>query len=152
MTVHGVGVALLAGTLSCLTESGMTAATPGGTPATSQPGMSKLTAIEVCEVVGEREYLKKLRCADDYPPTFERAGNAGMRNEIKTADDERVADEQFMSTKPLKSGVTDFHTVDRYEVVCRGKTVNLYLDMYHCPESKTHAVPPGFTLNGQKKP
>ena len=117
---------------------------------TAEPGMSKEAAIEVCGVGGERAYLQKLRCTDDSPPTFERSGSVGPRNDIKTKEDEALILKQMMSTQPLTKGEKDVHTIDNYEVACRDKKVDVYLDMYHCPEPKSHTVPPGFSLKGQK--
>ena len=114
------------------------------------PGMSKEAAIDVCGVDGERSYLSRLRCSDDSSPKFERSGSVGPRNEVKTKEDEAATLRQIMSTEPLKPGEKDFHTIDQYEVTCRSKSVMVYVDMYHCPEGKTHGVPPGFTLKGQK--
>jgi len=114
-------------------------------------GMSKAASIEVCGVDGERTYLQNLRCGGDKAPTFERAGSVGPRSEVKTKEDEEAVMQQILSTKALKPGEKDFHTIDEYDVVCGGKTVKIYLDMYHCPEPKTRLAPPGFTVKGQKQ-
>jgi hypothetical protein len=145
---HTIAFVALAGAMS----PGLSAQQPvGQANATTGPGMRKETAIEVCGVDGERTYLKKLRCPDDYPPSFERRGNVGPRSETKTKQDEEAVLSQMLSTDALKPGEKDFHTIDQYDVVCRIQVITLYLDMYHCPESKSHPVPPGFRLKGQKQ-
>ena len=119
---------------------------PSGEPRKAEPGMSKASAIEVCAPAGERAYLNRLRCSDGSTVRYERSGSVGYRNEPGEEDKEDV--DAQMTPGPIPPGQKDFHIIDRYETKCGGKPVNLYLDMYHCPEPKRHEVPPGFTLTG----
>jgi len=112
------------------------------------PGFTKDSAIEVCNPAGERAYFDRLRCSDGVPLRYKRTGSYGSRNETRTKEEEQAALDQMMSRAALAPGEKDFHVVDGYEVRCGHETVMIYADMYHCPEPESHAVPPGFTLEG----
>ncbi len=123
--------------------------TPSGRHAESTArglGLARSEAIEVCGPKGERAYLSRLRCPDDRPPSYERQGSVGFRNEVVTKEDEQAAQDQVMNDTPVKPGVKDFHMLDAYGVQCSGKTYQLFLDMYHCGGPEPSAAPPGFTL------
>jgi hypothetical protein len=93
---------------------------------------------------GQRAYLRRLRCANDTPPTFAREGSFGSRTTPHDAAAEQIAFAQ-MSRSPA-ADEPDYHVLDRYTVTCPDRTRSLYLDMYHCDSVPTEAVPPGLTL------
>jgi hypothetical protein len=78
--------------------------------------------------------------------SFRRLGAAGARNEPRTEAEERFAEDQMREGRHLAPGEVDFHIVDVYEVICGGKPVEVYLDMYHCSQPQPSEAIPGFTL------
>ena len=114
-------------------------------------GLTKQTAVEVCEPRGEREYLQRLRCGDGGAvPTFNRIGSVGSRNDIRTNEDERTAERQTLNDERVGPGEKDFHVVDGYEVACGNRTIEIFLDMYHCDRLAPDVAPPGFQIANSK--
>lgn len=147
---RGMWWCLLAATGAVFAQD--TATQPPVAPDAALPaeyGLSAKHAIEVCEPEGQRLYLARLICPDSTHPTFERAGNVGMRNE-PPAHASEAQEEQWMADmfKPreLAPGEVDYHIVDRYEVACGKDRTELYLDMYHCAQARPAIAPQGFTI------
>jgi hypothetical protein len=115
-----------------------------------EPGLAKLTAIEVCRPDGEYAYLDRLRCADGRPALYERLGSVGFRNEPTTPEDEKAVGDQMGNAGPIPAGQKDFHILDAYDVRCTVQKITLYMDLYHCPEATRQRVPSGFTLDTGK--
>lgn len=112
-------------------------------------GLSKAEAIEVCEPMGQRQYLARLLCPDSRHPEFARAGNVGPRQDIpENASDEMLDAMMADMFKPrkLQPGEPDYHIVDAYEVACGEQVTVLYLDMYHCAQDRPDRAPTGFTI------
>lgn len=108
-------------------------------------GLSREAALEVCKPGGERAYLDRLRCANGSAPSYDRLGSVGPRNPATEADGDEML-EQIDPDRPLPAGQTDFHTLDLYEVVCPGRTYQIFMDMYHCHQPTPDLAPPGLTL------
>ena len=108
-------------------------------------GLSRDRPVEVCWPRGEREYLQRLRCSKG-DVTFRRGGAAGARNEPRTEAEERLAEDQMREGRRLAPDEVDFHVVDVYEVTCGAKTLEVYLDMYHCNQPQPSEAIQGFTL------
>lgn len=120
---------------------------PAPPPEPEGPGLSKATAVEVCEPQGEREYLSRLRCADGNPPAFERLGSVGSRNPTETPEAEELATEQVIRGRPVGPDEIDYHVIDLYEVVCAEGRYSVFLDMYHCDQPPPTVAPPGLTFH-----
>ncbi len=73
---------------------------------------------------GEREYLSRLRCENDRPPKYERAGSVGQ------GPYGRIMDLYSVKCKANTIGATEF---------------NVYMDMYHPDYVETRPIP-GFTI------
>jgi hypothetical protein len=108
-------------------------------------GLSLDRPVEVCWPRGERDYLQRLTC-NKGDVSFRRLGAAGARNEPRTEEEERLAEDQMREGRHLAPGEVDFHVVDVYEVTCGTKTVEVYIDMYHCNQPQPSEAIPGFTL------
>lgn len=130
--------------LTACTAAPPPASTPAAPVKADSYGFTREGAIEVCDPNGERAYLRRLRCSDGEAPRFNRLGSVGSRTEIKTKEDEKAAMDQMMADVP--AGQRDFHTLDLYEVACSDKTVELFLDMYHCKAAPPSEAPAGFTI------
>jgi hypothetical protein len=118
-------------------------------PAAEGYGLRKAEAIEVCEPMGQRQYLARLLCPDSLHPEFARAGNVGPRQDIpENASDEMLHAMMADMLKPrkLQPGEPDYHIVDAYEVACGEQVTVLYLDMYHCAQDRPDRAPAGFTI------
>lgn len=118
-------------------------------PAADGYGLSKAEAIEVCEPMGQRQYLARLLCPDSRHPEFARAGNVGPRQDIpENASDEMLDAMMADMFKPrkLQPGEPDYHIVDAYEVACGERVTVLYLDMYHCAQDRPERAPAGFSI------
>jgi hypothetical protein len=85
----------------------------------AQPLGSKGNPVRSFLPTGEHAYLRRLQCLDGSTPAFERQGSVGAG--------------------PYTT------IIDAYEVRCAGKSVVLYLDMYHPGYIERRAVP-GFTI------
>jgi hypothetical protein len=146
LPILGCSAVLLA-MLSCATNL-----SKAQTPSTESLGSSKATAIEVCMVQGEREYLSRLLCSSGQAAGFKRIGSFGNRTERPS----NMSDAEFykqaaggfpgMRGAPLKPGEVDYHIIDGYEIACGELRQKIYLDMYHCPGPSQSVAPPGFTL------
>jgi hypothetical protein len=113
-------------------------------------GRSKEEAINVCQPMGQRRYLSRLRCPDGQPPRFGRRGNVGARNERKAnASDDDLTRQMDMSRR-LEPGEVDYHIIDVYEVECSDKTHEIFMDMYHCADPRTNKPPSGFTITPEE--
>jgi hypothetical protein len=126
-----------------------TEASAEAAPAAGGYGLSKAEAIEVCEPMGQRQYLARLLCPDSRHPEFARAGNVGPRQDIpENASDEMLDAMMADMFKPrkLQPGEPDYHIVDAYEVACGEQVTVLYLDMYHCAQDRPDRAPAGFTI------
>lgn len=110
-------------------------------------GSSRLTAINVCDPRGQRDYLSRLRCPDGRAPRVERIGSVGPRNDPKTERENQLMMEQTLEMKKVEAGEKDFHVVDEYSAACTEVRHSIFLDMYHCGEPEPGAAPKGFTLN-----
>ena len=89
--------------------------------AAAHPLGSKLNPVRENMPQGQIAYLRRLRCADNTPPAFERRGSMGV-------------------------GVFG-NIVDAYSVTCPGKPAqDIHIDMYH-DGPETRPVP-GFTIVG----
>ena len=89
--------------------------------ADAYPLGSKDNPVRVDGPLGERAYLKRLRCADGNAPEFGRDGNVG-------------------------SGPYGY-IIDLYSVRCRDvPVVSVYMDMYHSDAVESRPVP-GFTID-----
>jgi hypothetical protein len=122
-------------------------------PSQSNIGLSRETAIEVCEPAGEQAYLARMRCSDGTVPSYQRSGSVGSRNTYDTKAKEELARQQMLEGRPVAPGESDYHTVDLYEVTCSDKKYEIFLDMYHCGQPETKAAPAGFSIvnsGGQK--
>jgi hypothetical protein len=106
-------------------------------------GESIKNAIEVCLPSGEHYFLDDLRCPDGKAPQARRIGSVGPRNPMP--DDLPFQAAQMDPAHRLKKGETDYHIIDKYEVVCRKETRVLFFDMYHCGTPKPWKAPRGFT-------
>jgi hypothetical protein len=113
-----------------------------GAPA--QLGLTRKNAIQVCEPRGERAYLDRLRCSDGTPPTYSRSGSVGRRTKAKNPREDEEASAQNLGGKRPEAGGPDFHVVDLYRVTCSGRTQEIYLDMYHCDQTRTQLPAAGF--------
>ena len=92
-------------------------------------GLTKQTAIKVCDPGGERDYLSKLRCPGGGTPQFNRVGNVGPRNPGPGTNMALMINSKVV----LPAGVIDEHIIDEYEVTCAGGVkTKVYMDMYHC--------------------
>ncbi len=90
-------------------------------------GTSAMRPIRVCGVSGEQAYLASLLCEDSAaPPPFD--------DPFVVMDAKREAVQRAFRTR----------AVDRYEVTCGSDTVTVFLSPYHCDETVTASVPPGF--------
>lgn len=83
---------------------------------------SRENPVRASDVSGQRDYLRRLRCADGERPTFSRAGNfgAGIYGSI----------------------------IDGYQVLCPGSQpaeTMVFIDLYH-PGYVEAAAVPGFTI------
>jgi len=107
-------------------------------------GLARGQAIEVCLPPGELAYLRALRCPGGQLVEAKRLGSVGTRSQLADANDPRAL-LQMDPLRPLQPGEPDLHIVDALEVHCPGKTVTLFLDMYHCP-ARPPSAPQGFTL------
>lgn len=126
-----------------------TDASAAAAPAADAYGLSKAEAIEVCEPMGQRQYLARLLCPDRRHPEFARSGNVGPRQDIpEDASDEMLDTMMADMFKPrkLQPGEPDYHIVDAYEVACGEQVTVLYLDMYHCAQDRPDRAPAGFTI------
>jgi hypothetical protein len=85
----------------------------------AQPLGSKGNPVRSFMPAGEHAYLGRLQCPDGSTPAFRRQGSFGVG--------------------PYTT------IIDGYEVSCGGKSVVLYLDMYHPAYIERRAVP-GFTI------
>ncbi|MBV8409141.1 MAG: hypothetical protein JOY64_16040 [Alphaproteobacteria bacterium] len=85
----------------------------------AQPLGSKGNPVRCFHPPGQHAYLRRLQCPDGSTPVFQRQGNVGAG--------------------PYTT------IVDAYEVRCAGKSVVIYLDMYHPGYIEQRAVP-GFTI------
>lgn len=125
------------------------AAAPAAQSVATQYGVTMETAVEVCRPQGEREYLRRLRCADGTAPTFNRTGSGPPRTRATTPEQEAQALEQMRKMfldAPLAAGEPDYHIVDLYDVSCGTTVTRVFLDMYHCYEPLPSQAPPGFTI------
>jgi hypothetical protein len=122
------------------------AAPPPKEEVASMLGRSKEEAINVCQPVGQRSYLMRLRCVDGKPPRFGRRGNVGRRNEPKGDLSDEDLLQQMDWSRPLGPGEVDYHIVDVYEVECTDTTHEIFMDMYHCADPRTKKAPSGFTI------
>lgn len=109
-------------------------------------GLNIAAAVEVCKPAGEREYLRRLRCADGKPPTFSRSGSGGSRTPVPENADQDAIMEQMFRDGPLKPGEPDYHIVDYYDVYCGAEHTRVIMDMYHCAQDIPSEAPPGFTI------
>ncbi|MCK6592912.1 MAG: hypothetical protein L6Q76_35610, partial [Polyangiaceae bacterium] len=109
-------------------------------------GRTKEEAINVCQPMGQRAYLSRLRCPDGQPPRFGRRGNVGARNERKGSVTDEDLIRQMDMSRILGPGEIDYHVIDLYEVQCSDTTHEIFMDMYHCADPKTNKPPSGFTL------
>ena len=112
-------------------------------------GLEKAQAVEVCKPEGERAYLRQLVCASGKSPTFNRTGNVGSRHDLPQGLSEKQLEELLFKQfgyEPLEPGVTDYHVIDAYQVVCDSTKVTVYLDMYHCNVPAPQVSPRGFGL------
>jgi hypothetical protein len=126
-----------------------TAPAPSSVPAqasATSPGSTRETAIEVCKPTGERDYLRRLRCADGSAPEFSRNGSYGTRTPMKSAEDEKMAQDQALGGTPVPPGGPDFHVLDVYEIRCGDTAVEVFIDMYHCDQPPPAQAPAGFTI------
>jgi hypothetical protein len=146
LPILGGSAAILA-MLSCATNP------PTTQTSSSDPlGSSKATAIEVCMVQGEREYLSRLLCSSGQAAGFKRIGSFGNRTErpanMSDAEFYKQSAGSFPGLRgaPLKPGEVDYHIVDGYEIACGELRQKIYLDMYHCPGQSQSMAPLGFTL------
>ncbi len=139
--------------LLCLFSSAGLAEEAVPPPAAPAHGSAPVTAIEVCKPQGEREYLSHLVCPSGNRPAYERAGSVGTRNPMPANPSKAELNqitEADLTGRKLRPGETDYHVIDKYEVVCskgdeKDKTI-LYLDMYHCHDTHPAVAPEGFTL------
>jgi len=96
--------------------------------ASRHPLGSKENPVRVSMPQGQHAYLRRLRCADDKAPKFERIGNFGP-------------------------GVFG-SIIDGYQVTCgddaEPQASMIYMDMYH-PDHVETAAPPGFTLKARAR-
>ncbi len=118
-------------------------------PAAEGYGLSKAEAIEVCEPVGQRQYLARLLCPDRRHPEFARTGNVGPRQDVPADASEEMFDTMIadmFKPRKLQPGEPDYHIVDAYEVACGEQVTVLYLDMYHCAQDRPDRAPVGFTI------
>lgn len=115
-------------------------------PAPAAPGLSRETALEVCEPKGERAYLSRLRCADGSSPSYHRGGSVGFRNPVETEAEDEIAGRQMLEREPVAPGQLDYHMIDVYEVACPEKHYEIYLDMYHCEQPPPQVAPEGLAL------
>jgi hypothetical protein len=124
-------------------------ASPAVAPTSDGYGLSKAEAIEVCDPVGQRQYLARLLCPDSRHPEFARTGNVGPRQDIPEGASEEMLDAMMadmFKPRKLEPGEPDHHIVDAYEVACGEQVTVLYLDMYHCAQDRPDRAPAGFTI------
>lgn len=118
-------------------------------PAAPSPGATKASAIEVCLPQGQRAYIARLVCPDGATPAYRRIGSFGPRTPYESNLSEADAYARFKratSTRALKPGEVDYHTVDQYELTCTQSQHLIYMDMYHCEQPPPAVAPAGFTL------
>jgi hypothetical protein len=125
---------------------------PRSTPDASGVGVTRRGALEVCMPSGERAYLDRLRCPGGARATYERKGGVGRRTKARTAQEEKEATAQIRENRAPKPGGRDYHMLDLYQVTCRDKTYDIYMDMYHCDGAATEKAPAGFTLDPPPRP
>lgn len=113
-------------------------------------GRSKEEAINVCQPMGQRKYLSRLRCSDGQPPRFGRRGNVGARNQRKGGVTEEDMIRQMDMSRVLGPGEVDYHIIDLYEVECSDTTHEIFMDMYHCADPRTSKPPSGFTITPEE--
>jgi hypothetical protein len=114
-------------------------------PPTPEWGRARGEAVEVCMPEGERDYLTRLRCEDGSAPTFKRTGSVGHRNDPPESMSQEDRFAQMEPEKALKEGELDVHIIDLYVVTCAGgEDVEVYVDMYHCPQRAYPFAPEGF--------
>ncbi|MEP7010353.1 MAG: hypothetical protein ABJC13_08545 [Acidobacteriota bacterium] len=140
---------LLAGCGTAGRSRGPLPVTAAPTPSQSNVGLSRETAIEVCEPAGEKAYLARLCCPDGAVPTYERSGSVGLRNAVDTKSEEELARQQMLEERPIAPGEADYHVVDLYDVICSDKEYGIFLDMYHCGQPEPKAAPADFSIAGR---
>jgi hypothetical protein len=120
---------------------------PPPAPPSEGWGLAQEEAIEVCKPAGEWAYLNRLRCADGSAPKWRRVGSVGSRHQVPADMSSEARFAQMDPERPVPEGEVDVHTIDLYDVMCpKQPTVQMYLDMYHCPQPDYMFGPKGFSV------
>lgn len=122
---------------------------PAAAPA-ADFGLTRQTAIDVCQPTGQRAYLARLTCPNGRRPSFERIGSVGARQPIPDDMSEGELDRQLddmVSGHASPTSGPDYHIIDAYSVACGTATTTLYLDMYHCGVEPPSTAPAGFGID-----
>lgn len=116
--------------------------------AADSPGATPLTAIQVCEPIGEQAYIMQLVCPTGDAPAFKRKGNVGPREELTKEDADYLLKNPGRGYARLAPGQRDLHWIDEYELTCKNQPPQkIYMDMYHCGIVNNPAPPQGFRMN-----